>query len=176
MVRYAGLHLDWKGIWLCTKTVFLLWIQSTLFRLWLLCVMSVIILVNQLPAFRATWGHMRGYLMRIMKLEMAIICGDAAVIIISSWLTVVKGEPKAPFSITPTPRCGEKATPFSGLLLLPLICTLKCWVLKQRRLKYHFFDSLVWLDLGLNSGLLDHWRTLYHCVNGLVYIYICIYI
>ena len=79
-VRYAGRHLDWKSRWLCTKRVFLMRIQSTLLRLWLLCAMSVIVLVNQLPAFRATWGHMRGYLMRNMKLETAIICGDAAII------------------------------------------------------------------------------------------------
>ena len=80
-VRYAGLHLDWRGQWLCTRTVFLMQIQSTLLRFWLLCVMSVIVLVNQLPAFRATWGYMRGYLMRNIKLEIAIICGDAAIII-----------------------------------------------------------------------------------------------
>ena len=80
-VRYAGLHLDWKGRWLYTKTVFLMRIQSTLLRLWLLCVVSVIVLINQLPAFRTTWGHMRGYSMRNMKLETAIICRDAAIII-----------------------------------------------------------------------------------------------
>ena len=32
---------------------------------------------------------------------------------------------------------------------------------KQSGIKYHFFYSLVWLDLGLNPGLPDHWRTLY---------------
>ena len=80
-VRSAGLHLDWKGIWFCTRTVFLMQIQSTLLRFWLLCVMSIMI-VNQLPAFRATWGHMRGYLMRNIKLETAIIYGDAAIIIL----------------------------------------------------------------------------------------------
>ena len=78
--RSAGLHLDWKGIWLSTKTVFLMKIRLTLLRLWLLCVMSVIVLVNHLPAFRATWVHMRSYLMRNMKLETEIICGDAAII------------------------------------------------------------------------------------------------
>ena len=50
--------------------VFLMRIQSTLLRFWL---MFVIVLVNQLPALRATRGHMRGYLMRNMKLETAMI-------------------------------------------------------------------------------------------------------
>ena len=65
-------------------------IQSTLLRLWLLCDMSVIVLVNQLPAFRVTWGHTRGYLMWNMKIEMAIICGDAAIIIIMNvWMFII---------------------------------------------------------------------------------------
>ena len=88
-VRYAGLHLDWKGIWLCTRTVFFMQIQSTLLRLWLLCIMSIIILVNQLLAFRATWGHIRGYLMRNIKLETAIICGDAAIIYIYIYIYMI---------------------------------------------------------------------------------------
>ena len=29
---------------------------------------------------------------------------------------------------------------------------------KQGGIKYHFFVSLVWLDLGLNPGLLGHWN------------------
>ena len=31
---------------------------------------------------------------------------------------------------------------------------------KQHGIKYHFFESLVWLDLGLNSGFPDHLQTL----------------
>ena len=34
---------------------------------------------------------------------------------------------------------------------------------KQGGIQHHF-KSLVWLDLGLNPGLLDHWRTLYPLV------------
>ena len=36
--------------------------------------------------------------------------------------TVVEGNQKVPFSV---------ATPLSGLLHLPLICTLYCWVLNK---------------------------------------------
>ena len=32
---------------------------------------------------------------------------------------------------------------------------------KQGDIKYHFFESSVWLDLRLNSGLSDRWQTLY---------------
>ena len=64
---------------LYTKTVFFMRIQSTQFTFWLLCVMSVIVLVNQLSAFRATWEHIRDYSIRNMKLGTAIICGDAAI-------------------------------------------------------------------------------------------------
>ena len=32
---------------------------------------------------------------------------------------------------------------------------------KQGGIRYHFFKSLVWLDLGLNPGLPDLWRTLF---------------
>ena len=33
--------------------------------------------------------------------------------------------------------------------------------IKQGGVKYHFFESLVWLDLGLNPSLPNYWRTLY---------------
>ena len=29
----------------------------------------------------------------------------------------------------------------------------------QGGIKYHFFESLVWLDQGLNPGLPGHWQT-----------------
>ena len=44
---------------------------------------------------------------------------------------------------------------------LPLICTLILLRVKQGCIKYHFLKSLVCLDLGLNLGLPDHWRTLF---------------
>ena len=65
---------------------------------------------------------------------------------LSNWLaTVVKGDPKAPFLISTTPLCK------GGLYSIPRIAALYPWS----------FESLVWLDLGLKPGLLDHWWTLY---------------
>ena len=32
---------------------------------------------------------------------------------------------------------------------------------ERERHQVPFFESLIWLDLGLNPGLPDHWRTLY---------------
>ena len=43
---------------------------------------------------------------------------------------------------------------------------------KQGGIKYHFFEFVVWLDLGLNPSLPGHWRTL----DPFDYIYIYIYI
>ena len=74
--------------------------------------------------------------------------------------TKVEGDPKAPFSIATTPRC-------RGALLLPWIAPLYPWSAPYnaecyaRRHQVPFFESLVWLDLGLNPGLPGHWRTLY---------------
>ena len=65
--------------------------------------------------------------------------------------TLIEGDPKATFSITTT-------TPFPGLLHFTLDLYLIMLSVKQGCLKYHFFESLVWLDLGLNPGLLDHWQ------------------
>ena len=55
---------------------------------------------------------------------------------------------------------GEGATPFPGLLHFTLDTYLILLSVKQGGIKYHFLKSLVWLDLGLNPGLLGHWRTL----------------
>ena len=80
--------------------------------------------------------------------------------------TLVEGDPKAPFLIATTPRCRRRAL-FHSLdcSTLPLILTLKCWVLSKAA-SSTIFESLVWLDLGLNPGLPDHWRTLYSLANG----------
>ena len=47
-----------------------------------------------------------------------------------------------------------------GCSTLALIHTLYCWVLNKAS-SSTIFESLVWLDLGLNPGLLDPWQTLY---------------
>ena len=76
--------------------------------------------------------------------------------------TVVEGDLKAPFLIATTPKCREGATPFPGLLCFTLDTYLMLSV-KQGSIKYFFFFFFffVWLKLGLNPRLPDHWRTLY---------------
>ena len=46
-------------------------------------------------------------------------------------ITVVKGSPKAPFSIATTPRCMEGRYSFPWIAPLPLIFTLYCWELSK---------------------------------------------
>ena len=64
----------------------------------------------------------------------------------------MEDDPKAPFSITTTPRSRVGATPFPGFLhsiLDPYFIMLS---VKQGGIKYHFLS--LWYDY------LDHWRTL----------------
>ena len=67
----------------------------------------------------------------------------------------------ATFSIATKPRCRR------GRYSIPRIAPLYPWSIplksecQERRHQLLLFESLVWLDLGLNSGLPDHWRTLY---------------
>ena len=68
-------------------------------------------------------------------------------------MTVVEGNPKAPFSIATTPT-----TTFPGLLHFTLDSTLYCWVLSK---KVSSTILKVWRDLELNPGLPNHLRTLY---------------
>ena len=75
--------------------------------------------------------------------------------------TIVEGDPKAPFSEATTPRCR------GGRYSFPWMAPLYPWYIPYiteclaRRYQVPFLKSLVWYDLGLNPGLLDHWRTLY---------------
>ena len=55
---------------------------------------------------------------------------------------------------------GKSVTPFSGLLHLPLICTLKCCVSSNGGIKYEFWVFGM-TQLGLSPGLPDLWWTLY---------------
>ena len=55
----------------------------------------------------------------------------------------------------------EGATPFLRLLHFTLNPYLIMLSVKQGGIKCHFFESLVWLDLGSNPSFLDRWRTRY---------------
>ena len=70
---------------------------------------------------------------------------------------MAEGDPQAPFSLGATTKCR------GGCYSIPWIAPLYPWSLPyhQRQHQVPFFESLVWLNLRLNPGLLDHWRTLY---------------
>ena len=59
-----------------------------------------------------------------------------------------------------------------GRYSFPWIAPLYPWYIpyiaecRARRYQVPFFESLVWLDLGLNPGLLGHWRKLYPLGQG----------
>ena len=74
--------------------------------------------------------------------------------------TIVEGNPKAPFSIATTPMCRGGRYSFPGLLYFTLDSVPYNAECLARRHQVPFFESLVWLDLGLNPGLPGHWRTL----------------
>ena len=78
--------------------------------------------------------------------------------------TLVEGDPKVPFSIATTPRCRGALLHSLDYSTLSLILTFKCWVLSKAE-SSTIFESLIWLDLGLNPGLPDHWTLypLYQC-------------
>ena len=75
--------------------------------------------------------------------------------------TVVEGDPKAPFSIAAASRC--RGGRYSFLWIAPLYpwsvaYNAECLEMRHQIL---FFESLIWLDLGLNPGLPVHRRTFY---------------
>ena len=75
--------------------------------------------------------------------------------------TVIEGDMKAPFSIATTRGHRE------GHYSFPWIAPLYPWYVPYiaeclaRSYQVPFLKSLVWLDLRLNQGLLDHGQTLY---------------
>ena len=72
-------------------------------------------------------------------------------------VTIVKGDPKTPFSITTRPRCRR------GRYFIPCIAPFYSWSLlysaecKARRHQVPLFEYLVWLDLGIKPGFPDYW-------------------
>ena len=75
--------------------------------------------------------------------------------------TVVGADQTAPFSIATTLRCRGGRYPFPWIAPLYLDTNLILLSVRQGGVKYNFLKSLVWRDLVLNSGLLNHWQTLY---------------
>ena len=75
-------------------------------------------------------------------------------------VNVVEANPNPPFfSIATTPRCRRGRCSFpciSPVYYCSLPYNAEC---KARQHQVQFFESLVWLDLGLNPGLPDKWRT-----------------
>ena len=87
--------------------------------------------------------------------------------------TLVGGDPNAPFSIATTPRCRREhySIPWiAPFYPLSLTYSTEC---EARQHQEPFFESLVWLDLRLNPGLPDHWRTLYSLSQWPIYIFMC---
>ena len=77
-------------------------------------------------------------------------------------MIVVEGDPKAPFSIVTTPRCwgghySLSAPPYPWYV--PYNAERYA-----RRYQVPFFESLIWLYLGLNPSPPCHWRALYPLV------------
>ena len=73
--------------------------------------------------------------------------------------TIIKVDSKASLSIASTPRCRR------GHHSFPWIAPLYPWSIPYNaeclasRHQVPFFESLVWLNQGLNPSLPDHWQT-----------------
>ena len=83
-------------------------------------------------------------------------------IVIVSWLTVVEDDPKVLFSIATSPIWWIAQ-------LLSLDCFTYPWSIPynavlSKEASCTIFESLLWLDLGLNPGLSDHWWTIINVV------------
>ena len=72
--------------------------------------------------------------------------------------TLVEGDPKVPLSIATTLRCrgGHYSIPWIAPLYSgSILYNAECYA---RQHQVPFFESLVWLNLGLNPGLPNHWQ------------------
>ena len=65
------------------------------------------------------------------------------IISIKKLVTIVVGDPKAPFSTATHRGVTDGTTPFSGLLHFTLVPYLMMLSVKQDGIKYHFLESLV---------------------------------
>ena len=91
-------------------------------------------------------------------------------------VTIVEGNPKAPFSIATTPRCRGGHYSFPGLLYFTLDPYLIMLSVKQRGIKYHFLS--LWYD---STGPLANTLTArpmsgLYCtpLNNREYFYLCL--
>ena len=75
------------------------------------------------------------------------------------WPNVVEGNTKAPLSIASSPRCSGVCHFFIWIAPHTLDPYFMMLSVKQET-SSTIFESLVWLDLGLNPGLSDYWWTL----------------
>ena len=78
-------------------------------------------------------------------------------------MTVVEGNQKVPFSIATTPRYrgGRYSFPWITPLYPWYVSRVKyCWML-SKEVSSTILKTLLWRDMGLKPGFLDHWRTLY---------------
>ena len=73
-------------------------------------------------------------------------------------MIIVKGDPKAPFSIATTPRCSGGRYSFSRIVSWFIPYNAEC---EARLHQEPFFESLIFLNLALNPSLPGLWQTLY---------------
>ena len=103
------------------------------------------------------------------KLELTCLPISSAIVWTQLLLaTVVKSDPKAPFSVATTPTCREGRYPF------PWIASIYPWYVsfnaecKARRYQVPFLETLVWLELGLTPSLPGHWTSSRYCYLTLI--------
>ena len=97
--------------------------------------------------------------------------------ILVSWPTVVDGYSKASFRIATTPMSRGENNSFPWISQLTFDLYLIMLNAKQGGIKYYFFESLVWLDLGLTPPqTIGEQSNNYASIYMYIYIYIYIYI
>ena len=130
--------------------------------IWLTLLMNIYFLWNSGVNVYAQWISYTSTMQKISKFLLYNSYIYIYIYIVKVKLgTVVEGNLKAPFSMATTPRCRGEYYSF------PWIFPLYSWYVtydaecQSREFEVPFFESLIWLVLGLNPGPPDHWRTLY---------------